>query len=125
LLSWGDYNIPIQLIKNRLINILYNLDSLMMTYPERKTIYVDVDGTLLIKDRINIKLVSYIKSKKREGYDINIWSMRGKKYAEKWMIRAGLKYDVTHCLSKPGMIIDDEGWNWIKNCRVTKRCPKH
>ena len=96
-----------------------------MTYPERKTIYVDVDGTLLIKDRINIRLVAYIKRMKQSGYEVNIWSMRGKKYAEKWCIRAGLKYYITHCLGKPGMIIDDEGWSWTKNCKVSKRCPKY
>ena len=89
----------------------------MKTYPERKTIFVDVDGTLLINDQINQRLCSWIKTKYIDGYEIIIWSMQGAKYADKICKRAKLEFVVSHCISKPGTIVDDEGWLWTKNCK--------
>jgi len=88
-----------------------------MNYPERKTIFVDVDGTLLINNQINRRLTSWIKTQWLDGYEIIIWSMQGAKYADKICRKANLENYVTHCISKPGTIVDDEGWTWIKNCK--------
>ncbi len=85
--------------------------------PRPRVIYVDVDDTLLINNRINSALVRWIILKSAEGYVINVWSMRGEQAAEEAVEQCKLSAVVTACLSKPGYIVDDKGWGWIKNTK--------
>ena len=81
-------------------------------FPPRKTIYVDVDETLIIDGQVNRKLVRFLRGKALDGWVINVWSMRGDIYSAKAVKRCGLGGIVTHTLSKPGIVIDDQAWDW-------------
>ena len=91
-----------------------------MTYKPRKVIAVDVDGTLHFRGNPNEKLIEYLKLRKSEGFELILWSARGEAYAR----NAAELFDVTdlfsHIISKPGYIIDDKGWQWIKFVKVIK-----
>jgi len=85
--------------------------------PRPRVIFVDVDDTLLINNRVNSALVRWIILKAAEGYDINVWSMRGEQAAEDAVEQCKLTGVVNACLSKPGIIVDDKGWTWTKNTK--------
>jgi len=90
------------------------------TYPPRKVIAVDVDETLIIKGRLNTKLVEWIKGKKADGCQVNLWSARGSLYAWKVAEHHDITYLFDSIHSKPGIIVDDQGWLWIKFVKVIK-----
>jgi hypothetical protein len=48
---------------------------------------------------------------------VYVWSARGREYAQWAAAKAGL---VVHCLSKPGLVLDDQGWDWTRHTRVVK-----
>ena len=93
-------------------------------YPPPKVIAVDVDGTLHVGGRVNQKLVDYLKERKAEGYRLMLWSARGITNAQAAVDRFGLHDLFDDVLSKPGYIIDDLGWQWIKYTKVirTEKC---
>ena len=59
-------------------------------HPPTKCIAIDVDGTLLINSKLNRKLLVLIEEKRAAGY------------------------------AKPGFIVDDMGWDWIKYTTVIR-----
>lgn len=85
-----------------------------MRFPPPKTIFVDVDGTLEIHGELNQPLIEWLKEKKEDGFSLVLWSMAGEKHA----VIIADEYKVTHLfdhiISKPGYIIDDKGWQWIR-----------
>lgn len=87
-------------------------------YPPTKTIAVDVDGTLHTKGVLNARVVEFCKTQKAAGFHLMLWSARGKEYAQS----AAEQFEVAHLfddiISKPGHILDDQGWSWIKYTRV-------
>ena len=83
-------------------------------YPPPKVIAVDVDGTLLIRGEINQKLVDWCKYKKKAGFCLILWSSRGEKHAANIAYKAGLTGVFDTIISKPGYVVDDKGWRWIK-----------
>jgi len=87
-------------------------------FPKRKVIAVDVDGTLIINGTANSKLVSWIKKKKKMGFEIYIWSARGKAHADFAVEFAKIENDVDAVISKPFYIVDDLGWSWIRETEV-------
>ena len=89
-----------------------------MLYKDRKIIFCDIDGTLKIGNKYNRKLINWLKGKYRDGYKIYTWSMRGKKYAEKHTNLAGVSKIIEESLSKPCILVDDEGWHWAKSTKV-------
>lgn len=90
-------------------------------YPRQKVIAIDVDNTLLNKGKVNKKLVEWCIRRKEENFTIIIWSSRGERYAKRAAHLAGLTDIATHIISKPGYIVDDQGWSWIKFTIVIKR----
>lgn len=90
-------------------------------YPTRKVIAVDVDDTLHVNGRVNQKLVKWCEQQKANGYSLMLWSARGKQYAQ----AAAEQFCVAHLfddiVSKPGYIVDDQGWSWIKFTHVVRR----
>lgn len=83
-------------------------------------IAVDVDGTLYINGQVNQKLVDWLRKKKSEGFELMLWSARGKAHAQdavNYFHLEGLFYVV---ISKPGYIVDDKGWSWIKWTKVVR-----
>lgn len=83
-----------------------------------KCIAIDVDGTLIINGRLNQRLVNLAAEKKADGFEVLLWSARGKTHAEKIAKRFGIEDNFSAIISKPGYIIDDLGWTWIKYTRV-------
>ena len=79
----------------------------------RQNIYVDVDGTLTLKDVRNSVdvvgpnpvVVAKVLALAAEGHRIIVWSTRGQGYAEKAAKKFGIP--AVACLGKPHMIIDD------------------
>jgi len=83
-------------------------------------IAVDVDGTLHVGGRANTKAIAWLHKRKAEGYTLMLWSMRGEKHARLIANQFGC-VDLFNCIvSKPGFILDDEGWAWIKRTRVVR-----
>lgn len=89
-------------------------------YPRARVIYVDVDGTLLLKGQWNLELVEWLKGKHAEGYEIVVWTSRGKAHAELAVEQTGLAGVVSAALAKPGVIVDDRGWGWRTFTRVCR-----
>ncbi len=90
-------------------------------YPPPKVITVDVDGTLFSRGVANQKLIEWCRTKKDSGFFMILWSARGEKYAIRAAEKAGLDKVFDCIISKPGYIVDDKGWSWIKYTRVVKR----
>ena len=86
------------------------------TYPRQQTIAVDVDQTLLVNGSINQELKNWCINQKKKGFFMILWSARGQKHAERVAKIAGLEFDCI--ISKPGHIVDDLGWDWIKYTQV-------
>ena len=89
-------------------------------YTRAKTIFVDVDRTLFLGKKINVDLVEWIRDKHNAGFEIIIWSSRGTEYAKLATDKAGLSEIVLCSISKPGYIIDDQGWSWINYTKVLR-----
>lgn len=87
-------------------------------YPPQKTIAVDVDGTLFLNGILNEKLRDWCKEKKAQGFTIMLWSARGKEYAQLAATKAVMNDVFDAVISKPGYVVDDQGWQWTKYTRV-------
>jgi len=79
-----------------------------------KTIYVDVDGTLILKDgKTNQDLIDFLIAK-ANTYELNLWSMAGERHAREVADRLKITSLFSHILTKPGYMIDDDGKNWLR-----------
>ena len=85
-----------------------------MKYPPPKWIFVDIDRTL------SKTLIEWIRRKRPDGYRFVLWSSRGEEYAksvaQKWSITDLFE----HIISKPGYIVDDKGWGWIRWTKIIR-----
>ncbi len=92
-------------------------------YPRNKTVYVDIDGTLLIRGNINRELIEWCVDAKEKGFDIVLWSARGREYA----VAVAERLDITSLfcaiLGKPGYIVDDMGVDWIRYASICRSVP--
>lgn len=89
-----------------------------MNYPLRKVIAVDVDGTLISRFSINESLIKLLALKKSEGHELILWSARGKEHALRAAKKTGTEHLFDAIISKPGTVVDDLGWGWVKWTRV-------
>ena len=87
-------------------------------YPPPKVIFIDVDGTLIQKGILNEKLIKWCKDKKNNGFKLTLWSARGEEHAKKVAMLFKVSDIFDYIISKPGYIVDDLGWRWIKFTRV-------
>ena len=85
--------------------------------PPPRVIFCDVDGTLITSGQVNARLVDWLRSRHSEGYELVLWSSRGREHAEKAASIAGCADLFRAIVSKPGYIVDDKGWSWIKYTR--------
>lgn len=70
---------------------------------------------MLLKDgSICERVAGFARRKKLEGFEVWLWSSRGELHARRAAEAAGLTDVFRHILSKPGCIVDDQGWNWIR-----------
>lgn len=88
-----------------------------------KCIAIDVDKTLFYKGRINQGLVNWLKERKDEGFEIVLWSARGKAYAQNLAKSFEIEELFDSILSKPGYVVDDMGWAWTRYTQVIKNLP--
>ena len=86
-----------------------------MKYPLQKWIFVDIDGTL------SNDVIEWIKTKRPEGYRFVLWSSRGEEYAKAVAERYEIVDLFEHIISKPGYIVDDKGWSWVKYTKTIWR----
>lgn len=87
-------------------------------FPPSRVIAVDVDGTLHNAGRVNAALVEYCWARKAEGYRLMLWSARGIEHAQRAVDQFELSGLFDDVVGKPGYIIDDLGWSWIKYTKV-------
>lgn len=87
-------------------------------YPAPRSIFVDVDGTLIIGGKINEPLVLWLSDRKFEGFELILWSLRGRQYAAVIAERWCLLWLFDAIISKPGQIVDDQGLKWLRNATV-------
>ena len=90
------------------------------TYPPTKTLAVDVDGTLHDRGLVNENVVSFCRRKKEAGFYLILWSARGAEYATQAAKDHGVEDIFDVIISKPGFILDDQGWSWIKFTEVIR-----
>jgi len=86
-------------------------------HPYPNVIFVDVDGTLLLKSGLNAGLADWCR-KNTEKSELVLWSARGQKYAKNFAQHFEITDIFKTIISKPGYIIDDLGWTWIKYTKV-------
>ena len=92
------------------------------SFPLPRVLAVDVDGTLIDGWRTNPSIVELVRQQASAGWDVVIWSMRGRLYAERAAALAGVS-DLAICIGKPGYIIDDQGLDWLRGARVQRKPP--
>ena len=86
--------------------------------PLPKTVAFDVDGTLISGSTVNGRIVSLLREYKSSGFEVVVWSMRGTDYAKRAVDLAGVGAEVDCVISKPGVIVDDKGWTWVRDTKV-------
>lgn len=82
-----------------------------------KTVFVDVDGTLLFKNEFNEKLIRYIKNNSQVAGGSTrfvLWSAAGRVYAAEMAKQAGISEYLEAILDKPHFVIDDQGCKWVE-----------
>jgi hydroxymethylpyrimidine pyrophosphatase-like HAD family hydrolase len=91
-----------------------------MNMLQTNTIFVDVDGTIHNNGRIIVPVLNFCQRKKQDGFSLVLWSARGQEHAQKAveLFKIGGLFD--YVISKPGGIVDDRGWSWIKYARAIK-----
>jgi ribonucleotide monophosphatase NagD (HAD superfamily) len=88
--------------------------------PPPRVIAVDVDGTLHLRGEPNTRAIAWLTERKAEGYKLTLWSMRGEAHARRIASQLNC-LELFDCVtSKPGFILDDEGWAWIKRTKVMR-----
>src|SRR6266850_2157681 len=86
-------------------------------YPPNRSVAVDVDGTLHSHGVPREATIRLCRELKVRGFDLFLWSARGADYAARVAKDLGIEDLFSHFLTKPGYIIDDEGWRWIRFTR--------
>lgn len=87
-------------------------------FPPANSVFIDVDGTLVINGKINLGLLDWIKGRKEDGCEVVLWSARGRQHAEDLAEQWGVADVFDAIVSKPGYIVDDLGWTWTQYTRA-------
>jgi hydroxymethylpyrimidine pyrophosphatase-like HAD family hydrolase len=86
--------------------------------PPPRTIAVDVDGTLHREGISNTRLILWLEEQKAAGYSLMLWSMRGEEHARRVASHCNAEHLFDLICSKPGYVVDDQGWQWIKETKI-------
>ena len=89
-------------------------------HPFTKCVAIDVDDTLVINERLNTAVVDYAKERQAAGFEILLWSAKGREHAERIADKFGIRNLFSAIISKPGYIVDDMAWSWTRYTRVVK-----
>jgi len=87
-------------------------------YRTRRVVAVDVDGTIMRAGAGCSQTIARLRQLHAGGFEMFLWSARGAEYARAVAARLQVTDLFTQFVTKPGYILDDEGWRWI---RFTKR----
>ena len=82
---------------------------------------IDVDGTLLKQGKINWPRANWEKQKKLEGFEVILWTARGRPHAAAVVERFGLESYFSQVIGKPGYIVDDMGWSWTRFTKIVTK----
>tara|TARA_R110000824_G_scaffold162702_1_gene338404 strand:- start:1549 stop:1797 length:249 start_codon:yes stop_codon:yes gene_type:complete len=80
-----------------------------------------VDGTLIQDGRLNRRLAEWAKEKKAEGFEVILWTAQGVDHARRVADAHGIAENFTAIIGKPGFIVDDMGWRWVKYTKILRR----
>ena len=86
-----------------------------------KTLYVDIDGTLLRRGWPNVGLIAFLRKQQAQGVELIAWSARGREYAEEAVRQLGIVDLFFTVIGKPTHIIDDQAWSWIRYVGIVRR----
>lgn len=89
-------------------------------HPFTKCVAIDVDETLVVDGKLNTCVIDYAKDRKAAGFEIILWSARGREHACQTAERFGIVDLFSSIISKPGYVVDDMGWAWTRYTRVVK-----
>lgn len=92
-----------------------------MRYPPTNCVAVDVDGTLHTQGRLNRAVVAWVEQCRAQGMETILWSARGKAHAQAMAQRFECAHLFDVIISKPGHILDDQGWGWVRYTNVVRR----
>lgn len=88
-------------------------------YSPPRAIFVDVDGTLIsCVGQVNTTLLQFLRERKADGYELTLWSMRGREHAEAAVGHADCEGLFNHVISKPGYVVDDKGLTWLRDVGI-------
>lgn len=96
-----------------------------ISYPHAGTIAVDVNDTLGVQGQPNERLAQWIGERRREGYSVMLWSARGETYAREVAAALGITDLFDVIAAKPGYIVNDRGWGWIRFAHVAEQRDNH
>lgn len=85
-----------------------------------RVIAIDVDGTLQCGGRANEVLIAWCRLRRQDGFSLILWSSRGESYARAVAKAFECAEIFDHIVSKPGYVVDDHGWEWIRWTRVLR-----
>ena len=88
--------------------------------PRPRVIAVDVDGTLCLAGEPNTALIEWLRKRREDGYSLTLWSNRGEAHARATAERYACADLFAHIVSKPGYVVDDRGWAWIRDTEVVR-----
>lgn len=89
-------------------------------HPAPRVIAVDVDGTLHVAGLPNHRVIEWCRKKAADGFTLILWSSRGEAYARNAAKLFGVEDLFPVIISKPGYIVDDMGWSWIKYTHIVR-----
>ena len=62
-------------------------------------------------------LVQWCADRSADGFSLVLWSCNGEQHARRAAEATGRPEIWDHILSKPGYIVDDRGWSWVRDTR--------
>jgi predicted HAD superfamily phosphohydrolase YqeG len=83
-------------------------------YRSQKSVFVDVDGTLVVNGALNKSVIDIIDKMRSDGFEIYLWSMAGRPHAISIAEHFGVAEMFDEIISKPGYMIDDDGFSWLR-----------
>jgi hypothetical protein len=69
---------------------------------------------------VNVRLIAWCRERKADGFGLMLWSARGMAYAQHAADVLSIRDLFDVICGKPGYVVDDQGWNWIKHTHIVR-----